>query len=123
MTTQSQSHIVSLSIELSHPDDVRRESAQRWQAALHRLGVLRATMNETTYEAEWARIFDNQQLMDDMQQRSKLLAFAAIDVLEVQHEHALIVCGKDGIAYDKLGAEEIPELLAAMRIKIANDLP
>jgi len=36
---------------------------------------------------EWARIFDTQQLMDDLQHPSKLLAFAAIDVLEVQHEH------------------------------------
>lgn len=123
MTTQPQSHIVSLSLELSHQDDVRRDSAKRWQAALHRLCLLRATMNETTYEAEWVRIFHNQQLMDDMQQRSKLLAFAAIDVLEVQHEHSLIVCRTDGVAYDSNAAEEIPELLAAMRTKIEKGLP
>ncbi len=123
MTTQPQSHTVSLSIELAHPDEVRRESAQRWQAALHRLCLLRATMNETPYDLEWARIFANQQLMDDMQHRSKLLAFAAIDVLEVQHEHALIVCGTDGIEYDSGAAEETLELLAAMRTKIEKGLP
>lgn len=79
--------------------------------------------HETTYEAEWVRIFHSKQLMDDMQQRSKLLAFAAIDVLEVQHEHSLIVCRTDGVVYDSNPAEEIPELLAAMRTKIEKGLP
>ncbi len=123
MTTQPQSHTVSLSIELAQPDDARRQSAQRWQAALHRLCLLRATMNEMSYDLEWARIFANQQLMDDMQHRSKLLAFAAIDVLEVQHEYALIVCRTDGIAFDSGATEETLELLAAMRTKIEKDLP
>ena len=123
MTTQPQSHTVSLSIELAQPDAVRRESAQRWQAALHRLSLLRATMNETPYDVEWARIFETQQLMDDMQHRSKLLAFAAIDVLEVQHEHALIVCDTDGITYDSRAAHETLELLAVMRMKIEQGLP
>ena|ERR1700733_6046160 len=122
MTTQTQSHVVSLSTELAQLDDVRRQSAQRWQAALHRVCLLRATKNETTYEVEWVRIFDHQTLMDDMQ-RSKLLAFAAISALEVQHEHALMVCQADGIAYDSRAAEEIPELLAAMRTKIEKGLP
>ncbi len=123
MTTQPQSHTVSLSIELAQPDDVRRESAQRWKATLHRLCLLRATMNETPYDGEWARIFDNQQFMDDMQHPSKLLAFAAIDALEVQHEHALIVCRTDGITYDTRAAYETLELLAVMRTKIEKGLP
>jgi len=82
-----------------------------------------ATVNETAYELEWVRIFEHQLLMDDMQQQSELLAFAAIDVLEVQHEHAMMVCQTDGIAYDSRAAEEIPELLAAMREKIEMGLP
>jgi hypothetical protein len=122
MTTQPQSHTLSLAIELAHPDEARRKSAQRWQAALHRLCLLRATMNETAYENEWARMFVNQQLMDDMQSRSKLLALAAIDVLEVQQEHALIVCDADEIEYDNRAAEQTLVLLDAMREKIEKGL-
>jgi hypothetical protein len=122
MTTQPQSHTLSLAIELAHPDEARRKSAQRWQAALHRLCLLRATMNETAYENEWARMFVNQQLMDDMQSRSKLLALAAIDVLEVQQEHALIVCDADEIEYDNRAAEQTLVLLDAIRTKIEKGL-
>lgn len=122
MTTQPQSHTLSLAIELGHPDQARRKSAQRWQAALHRLCLLRATMNETAYEIEWARMFVNQQLMDDMQSRSKLLALAAIDVLEVQQEHTLIVCDADEIEYDNRAAEQTLVLLDAMRTKIEKGL-
>ncbi|MCX5748427.1 MAG: hypothetical protein NT062_38730 [Proteobacteria bacterium] len=123
MTTQPQSHTLSLSIELAHPDEERRQSAQRWQAALHRLCLLRATMNETAYEIEWARMFVNEQLMGDLQHRSKLLALAAIDVLEVQQEHALIVCQADEIEYDNRAAEETLVLLDVMREKIEKGLP
>jgi len=123
MTTQSQSHTLSLSIELAHPDEARRASAQRWQAALHRLCLLRATGNETTYEFEWARMFVNEQLMSDLQHRSKLLALAAVDVLEVQQEHALIACQADDIEYDSRAAEETLVLLDAMREKIEKGLP
>lgn len=123
MTTQPQSHTLSLSIELAHPDEERRLSAQRWQAALHRLCLLRATMNETAYKLEWARMFVNEQLMSDLQHRSKLLALAAIDVLEVQQEHALIVCQASDIEYDNRAAEETLALLDAMRTKIEKGLP
>ncbi len=88
MTTQIQPRIISLSAELARPDDdARRQGAQRWQMALHRLCLLRATMNDTTYETEWSRIFEHPSLMANMQQPSKLLAFAALDVLEFQHAH------------------------------------
>ena len=123
MTTQTQPRTISLSAELSRSDDdVRHQSAKRWRAALHRLCVLRATTNETSYETEWARIFDQETLLADAQ-RSKLLCFAALDVLEIQHEHGLTVCRADGIAYDERVAEEYRELLAALRFKIENDLP
>ena len=122
MTTQAQPRIILLSAELARSDDdIRRQSAMRWSAALHRLCILRATTNETLYETEWARIFDQQTLLADVQ-RSKLLCFAALDVLEIQHEHGLTVCRMDGIAYDEHQVEEIRELLAALRFKIENDL-
>lgn len=123
MTTQTQPRIISLSAELARTDDdVRRQAAQRWHAALHRLCLLRATANEMTYETEWARIFERQLLTDDLQ-RSRLLCFAALDVLEIQHEHALMVCRVDGIACDEHEAEEYGELLAALRFKLENGLP
>jgi hypothetical protein len=56
-------------------------------------------------------------------QRSKLLCFAALDVLEIQHEHGLTVCRADGIAYDERLAEEYREVLAALRFKVEHDLP
>ncbi len=123
MTTQSQPRIISLSAELARPDDdARRQGSQRWQAALHRLCLLRATMNDTTYETEWIRIFEHPSLMANMQQPSKLLAFAALDVLEVQHAHMLMVCGMEGLAFDADAMDEYSELLAAMRMHIDNDL-
>ena len=123
MTTQTQTRILSLSAELARTDDdVRRQGAQRWRAALHRLSLLRATANETTYETEWARIFDQQVLLEDLQ-RSRLRCIAALDVLEIQHEHALLVCRMDGITYDEDEAEEVGELLAALRFKVENNLP
>lgn len=123
MTTPAQKRIVSLSAELARTDgDARRQSAQRWAAAIHRLCLLRATSNETTYESEWARIFERQLLMDDFQ-RSKLLCFAALDVLEIQNEHALMVCRAEGIPYHEQVEEEARELIAALRLKIENDLP
>lgn len=124
MTTQHQPRTISLSAELARPDDdARRKSAERWRTALHRLCLLRATLNETSYATEWERIFEQPTLMDNMKHRSKLLACAAVDVLEVQHEHSLMVCDMEGIAYDADAMEEISELLFAMRTKIANDLP
>ena len=123
MTTQTQSRIISLSAELARTDDdVRRQAAQRWAAALHRLCILRATANETAYDSEWARIFERQLLTDDLQ-RSKLLCLAALDVLEIQHEHGLMICRAESIPYDEHAAEECRELLAAMRFKVENDLP
>ena len=123
MTTQTTPEIISLSAELARTDDdVRHQAARRWHAALHRLCLLRATTNETTYETEWARIFDRQLVMDDLQ-RSGLLSFAALEVLEIQHEYALMVCRMDGIAYDEHVAEETGELLAALRFKFENGLP
>ena len=123
MTTQSHPRIISLSAELARPEnDDRHQLAQRWQAALHRLCLLRATANETSYEVEWARIFDHDQLMADMWRPFKLLAFAALDVLDVQRAHGLVVCDMEGIAYNQDAAEEFPELIAAMRIRIANRL-
>ena len=123
MTTQGHPTTLSLSAELARvEDDVRHQSAKRWRAALHRLCILRATTNETSYEIEWARIFDQGTLLADVQ-RSRLLSFAALDVLEIQHEHSLTVCRMDGIAYDEHQAEEERELLAALRFKIENDLP
>ena len=120
MTTQTPVPVLSLSAELARPDDdARRRSAQRWQTALHRLCLLRATNHGTTYEAEWTRIFEPRSLTNDLQQPSKLLAFAALDVMEVQHE---IVCDMEGIPYDADAVEELPELLAAMRVNLANDL-
>jgi hypothetical protein len=61
--------------------------------------------------------------MDNMKHRSKLLGCAAVDVLEVQHEHSLMVCDMEGIAYDADAMEEISELLFAMRTKIAERPP
>ena len=61
--------------------------------------------------------------MHDLQARSKLLALAAIDVLEVQQEHALIVCDASDIEYDSRAAEETLVLLDAMRMKIEKGLP
>ena len=123
MTTPSQPRTISLSAELARSEnDARRELAKRWHAALQRLCVLRATTNETSYELEWARIFDQGTLLADVQ-RSKLLSFAALDMLEIQHEHSLTVCRMEGIAYDEHQAEEERELLAALRFKIENNLP
>lgn len=122
MTTQTTPQIISLSAELARTDDdAHRQAACRWHASLHRLCLLRATTNETTYETEWARIFDRQLLMDDLQ-RSRLLSFAALDVLEIQHEYALMVCRMDGIAFDEQVAEETRELLAALRFRFENNL-
>lgn len=124
MTTQPQRPIISLSAELArHDDDRRRQSAQRWQSALHRLCLLRATTNETSYEIEWARIFDHQRLMDDLRCRSRLLEVAALDVFEVQHEHGLMVLDDEGIKYDVDVEQEKRELLAAIRIKVENGDP
>lgn len=124
MTTQPQRPIISLSAELARPeDDRRRQSAQRWQSALHRLCLLRATTNETTYEIEWARIFDHQQLMGDLQRRSRLLELAALDVLEIQHEHGLMVLQGEGIEYDEDIEDEKRELLAAIRFKVESEPP
>lgn len=124
MTNQIQPRIISLSAELARPDDdARSHGAQRWNAALHRLCLLRATINETTFETEWMRVFEHQALMENMKQPSKLLAFAALDVLEVQTAHMLMVCSMEGIAYDADAMDEYPELLAAMRVSITNDLP
>jgi hypothetical protein len=123
MTTQTQPRTISLSAELARSeDDVRHQLAKRWNAALHRLCVLRATTNETSYEVEWARIFDGPTLLADVQ-RSKLLCFAALAVLEIQHEHSTMFCQMEGIAYDADQAEECRELLAALRFKIENNLP
>lgn len=123
MTTQPKQHIISLSAELARPDnDLRRQTAQRWQAALHRLCLLRATLNDTSY-SEWARIFDRQHLIDDLRQGSKLLALAAVEVLEVQHEHGLMVCDAENISYDVAISDEMYELITAMRIKIERGLP
>jgi hypothetical protein len=123
MTTQTQPRIISLSAELARSDDdVRHQSATRWRAALHRLCVLRATTNETSYETEWARIFDPSTLFSDVQ-GSKLLCFAALDVLEIQHEHSLAFCRMEGIAYDEPQAEEFRDVLAALRYKSENDHP
>jgi hypothetical protein len=124
MTTQPKQHIISLSAELARPDnDLRRQTAQRWHAALHRLCLLRATLNDASYESEWARIFDHQRLIDDLRQGSKLLALAAVEVLEVQHEHGLIVCDAENISYDVAISDEMHELITAMRIKIERGLP
>lgn len=124
MTTQNQPRIISLSAELARPDDdARRKSAELWRTALHRLCLLRATTNETSYETEWQRIFEQATLMENMKHPSKLLACAAVDVLEVQHEHSLMVCDMEGIAYDANAMDEFGELLIVMRHKIANDLP
>jgi hypothetical protein len=123
MTTPTESRTISLSAELARPtDDVRRQSAERWRAALHRLCVLRATTNETSYETEWARILDREPLLADMG-GSKLLSVAALDVAQIQHEHGLTVCQMEGIAYDEGQAAECRELLAALRFKVENDLP
>ncbi len=122
MTTDIQPRIISLSAELAHSDDDRHRFAKRWRAALHRLCVVRAATNDTPYDTEWARIFDPSTLLADLQ-RSKLLCFAALDVLEIQHELTLTVCQTDGIAYDEQQAEEMRELIAALRYKVENNLP
>jgi hypothetical protein len=123
MTTQAEPRTISLAAELARPDDdIRHQSATRWRAALHRLCVLRATTNETSYETEWPKIFDQATLLADVK-RSKLLCFAALDVLDIQHEHELIVCRTEGIAYDEQKAEECSELLAVLRFKIENNMP
>lgn len=124
MTTGKTHHVVSLSAELSRPDDdLRRRAAQRWNATLQRLCLLRATRNETSYEVEWAQIFEVPRLFDDLRQPSKLVALAALEVLEVQHEHGLMVCEAEGLEYDDNVASEFRELLAAMRIKVERGLP
>jgi len=123
VTAKAEPRIISLSAELARSeDDVRRQCATRWRAALHRLCVLRATTNETSYEAEWAHIFEQATLLADVQ-RTRLLSFAALDVLEIQQEHYLTVCRAEGIAFDEQQAHEERELLAALRFKIENDLP
>ncbi len=123
MTTQLEPRTISLSAELARSeDDARSQSAKRWRAALHRLCILRATANESSYEAEWPRIFDQRTLLADVQ-RSKLLSFAALDVLEIQHEHEMLVCQMDEIPYDEQKADECGELLAALRYKIEHGLP
>ncbi len=124
MTTHTQLPIISLSAELARPDDDHRhQSALRWQAALHRLCLLRATTNETTYEMEWARIFDQQRLLGDLQPRSRLLELAALDVLEIQHVHGLMVLQGEGIEYDEDIENEKRELLTAIRIKVESGAP
>jgi hypothetical protein len=125
MTKQpSQQITITLSAELARPDDdPRRQTAQRWQVALHRLCLLRATLSDTSYESEWAVIFDRQRLLDDLRQGSKLLALAAVEVLEVQHEHGLMVCDAEKISYDAAVSDEMFELITAMRIKIEHGLP
>jgi hypothetical protein len=122
MTTRTLPRTISLSAELAHSDDARHQSAMRWRSALHRLCLLRATSNETTYETEWARIFDDKALVAELR-RSKLLCFAALDVMAIQHELCLTVCRADGIAYDEQVAQEYRELLAAYRFRVENDLP
>ena len=123
MTTRTEPRTISLSAELARADnDARHRSAKRWHVALHRLCVLRATANGTSYETEWARIFDQDALLADAQ-RSRLVCVAALDVLEIQHEHGLTVCRMDGIAYDERVAEEYRELLAALRFKVEHGLP
>ena len=121
MRTQTVPRTISLSAELAHSDDARHHFAMRWRAALHRLSMIRATANDTTYEIEWARIFETETLISDLR-RSKLVCFAALDVLEIQHDLCLTVCRADGIAYDEEVAEEYRELLAAFRYKVENDL-
>jgi hypothetical protein len=44
-------------------------------------------------------------------------------VLEIQHEHGLMVCRADGIASDEQVAEEFRERLAAWHFKVDNGLP
>lgn len=120
MTTQRP--IISLSAELARPDsDERRQSALRWQTALHRVCLLRAATNETTYEIEWARIFDEQRLLNDLKPRSRLFELAALDVLEIQHEHGLMVLQGEGIEYDEEIEDEKREVLAALRIKVERE--
>lgn len=115
---------ISLSGELARPvDDHRRRSAQRWKSTLHRLCVLRATMNETAYEIEWSRIFDHRRLVDDLEQRSTLLRLATLDVLEIQHDHGLMVLAEHGIAYDKDIASTNDELLRTFRNLIEDGRP
>ena len=124
MATQTKQYVISLSAELARSDnDLRRQTAQRWQAAIHRLCLLRATLNDTSYLSEWAHVFEHQRLVDDLRQGSKLLALAAVEVLEVQHEHGLIVCEAEKIKYDVSVSDEMYELIAAMRMKIENGLP
>lgn len=124
-TTRPQLPIIALSAELARPaGDPRRESAQRWKAALHRLCLLRATTNASPYEIEWSSIFDHQRVMNDLQQReSRLLETAALDVLEIQHEHGLMVLQSEGIEYDEDIQQVKGELLAALRIKVENGDP
>src|SRR4051812_49300931 len=99
---------ISLSEELARPeDDLRRQTAVRWQAALHRLCLLRATMNETPYEIEWASIFDEKRALDDASHHSQMLAIAALDVLQVQHEYKRMVFQAEGVEYDPEVGHEI----------------
>lgn len=101
-TTQQKPRVLSLSAELARPqDDLRRRAARRWNAALHRLCLLRATTGETSYEAEWARIFDQSLLDHDLEQLSTLRAFAALDVLEAADEITFHVSRMEGISYDE----------------------
>ena len=120
--TNPEPHIISLSAELARmDDDARRQTAQRWQAAVHRLCLLRATANASSYEAEWLRIMEHEPLMEDLHNPSKLIVLAAVDVLEVQHEQKLIVCRANGIALDEDAMEEMSELIAGIRMRVVDD--
>jgi len=114
---------ISLSAELARPDDdVRRRTAQRWNAALHRLCVLRAAANDTAYDIEWACIFDEQRAMADIKRRSKLLGLAAVEVLQIQHEYRRLVSDEAGLDYNDDVSNEMAELLMALRLKIERGL-
>jgi hypothetical protein len=114
---------VSLSAELARPDDdVRRRTAQRWNAALHRLCILRSAANETAYDTEWACIFDEQRAMADIKRRSKLLGLAAVEVLQIQHEYRRLVSDEAGLHYDDDVSSEMVELLLALKLKIERGL-
>lgn len=114
---------ISLSAELARPDDdVRRRTAQRWNAALHRLCILRAVANETAYDTEWACIFDEQRAMADIMRRSKLLGLAAVEVLQIQHEYRRLVSDEVRLEYNDDVSNEIAELLLALKLKIERGL-
>jgi len=114
---------ISLSAELARPDDdLRRRTAQRWNAALHRLCILRASANGTAYETEWACIFDEQRAMSDIKRRSKLLGLAAVEVLQIQHEYRRLVSDEAGLQYNDGVSNEMAELLLALKLKIERGL-